>query len=195
MSLLYVGAGCDISPIKHFDNIKIFYFIDSQPFSEFGIIQSGYITEHGYDGFYRPLFIQELDYTMNSYSMKLISCEGNIRIYSDGIKVVNYFVNTSIPEHYELIKEHIKDFNILFVAGHDPDSIILNNKDNITFIGSEGTSYYPDNGDNIHSLINNINKKYISNKFKQFIFVHKNGNQIKMDSWDSFFEYYISIYV
>ena len=40
MKAVYVGAGLDTRPIEHFKEIKLFYYIDGQPNSEFGILQS-----------------------------------------------------------------------------------------------------------------------------------------------------------
>ena len=59
---LYIGAGIDTIPINYGHWIDMFICIDSQPYSEFGILQGG-IGENGYDKYYRPNFIKELNKT------------------------------------------------------------------------------------------------------------------------------------
>ena len=46
---IYIGAGSDIKPVNLFANIKKFYYIDSQPFSNSG--KEVYINEKGENGF------------------------------------------------------------------------------------------------------------------------------------------------
>ena len=107
MKAVYIGAGIDIRPIKFLKHIKLFYYIDGLPFSNFGILQSNIIMKNGMDGYSNPRFISELDKNMTSINMKLINILDNIRIYSDGDQTVYYYTNTSIPEHYKKIKDAI----------------------------------------------------------------------------------------
>ena len=71
MTAIYIGAGVDIRPIQLLKYIKFFYYIDGQPFSEFGTIQAQEWEDGGWtgkftDAFSRPKFIQELDKNMTS---------------------------------------------------------------------------------------------------------------------------------
>lgn len=193
MSAIYIGAGSDILPIKHLQNIKTFSYFDSQPFSEFGLLQSGYIMEDGTDGFYRPRFIENVDKEMKSINMILTRCIGDLRIYSDGNKIVKYYTNKSLPEHFLKIKSSIKDYDTLIVAGYHPDSIILEatNK-KVHFIGIEGTFYGCDEYDNRNSIIYKMHKDNILDRFDKFTFINKNGNLSNFKSWSGFFDYYIS---
>lgn len=193
MTAIYIGAGSDILPIKYLQNIKTFIYYDSQPFSEFGLLQSGYIMDDGTDGFYRPRFIENLDKEMKTINMTLTRCIGDLRIYSDGNKLVKYYTNKSLPEHFLDIKSSIKDYDTLIVAGHHPDSIILEGTNKkIHFIGIEGTAYDYDEFDNRNNIIYKMHKENISNKFNKFTFINKNGNLSNFDSWKDFFDYYIS---
>ena len=133
--------------------LKHFYYIDCQPFSEFGIKRSkewrdGQWTGKFDNGFSRPNFIPRLDKVMTENNMKLAKVENNIRTYTNGNQTLHYYTNTSMPEHYEDIIDEIKDFNVLIVAGHDPHSIFLDATNNINqFIGYENTSYFNDKYD------------------------------------------------
>ena len=157
---IYIGAGIDISPIKFLKHIKIFYYIDGLPFSNFGILQSNIIMKNGMDGYSNPRFISELDTKMTSINMKLINILDNIRIYSDGDQTVYYYTNTSIPEHYTEIKDEIINFDTVIVAGHDPNIIFMDaTKKKLHFIGFEDTSYYNEN----NNIYDNFNFNEIEN--------------------------------
>ena len=69
MKAVYIGAGCDIRPIKIFKDIKLFYYFDGQPYSEFGTKQCGTKMKDGSDGFSRPNFIPILDESMSNNNM------------------------------------------------------------------------------------------------------------------------------
>ena len=212
MKAVYVGAGCDLRPVNNFKNIKTFYYIDCQPFSEFGIKRSkewkdGQWTGKFTDGFSRPNFIPELDKTMTENNMKLAKVENNIRTYTNGNQTLHYYTNTSMPEHYEDIKDEIKDFNVLIVAGHDPHSIFLDATNNINqFIGYENTSYFNDKYDEnsrdseedgilnefMHEYENNVIYKLhnsnIQQKFSKFSFI-SGEKRSDFEKWNNFYMY------
>jgi len=196
MKAIYIGAGDDIRPIKFLKYIKTFYYFDGQPFSEFGTRQSNIIIADGIDGFSRPNFIPKLDENMTSINMKLINTFDNLRIYSDGDQTVNYYTNTAIPEHYENIKNTIRNFDTLIIAGHDPDSIFLDATINkIHFIGFEDTSFHNENEieygpDKPNGIINRLHTEEITNRFYKYTYMHNNGDHISFDDWKSFYKYY-----
>jgi hypothetical protein len=190
---VYVGAGIDIRPIKFLKYIKTFYYFDGQPLSEFGTMQAqewkdGELTGKFTDGFSRPDFIPELDKIMTSINMKLINKYQNLRIYSDGIQTIHYYTNTSIPENYEKIKNVIRNFDTLIVAGHDPDSIFLDaTKNKIHFIGFDDTVYHYDNDiEEPNSIINRLHIEEITNKFDKYTYINNNGIPTSFDDWKSF---------
>ena len=85
--------------------------------------------------------------------MKLIKEEGNSLLYTNGDVELEYLINTSIPEHLEMIEEKIRGFDTLLVMGHHPHSDIMKYTDKkIKFIGAEGTYY----GDKEHENEDNI---------------------------------------
>jgi len=146
MKAIYSGAGIDLKPIKYFPEITEFVYIDCQPFSEFGIQQCGIIMksdEFGkYDGFSRPGFIPKLEKKMEKYKMKLVSVDGNERIYKNDTQTIRYLINTSFPEHYEYIKSKNPYFDTIIISGHSPNSKLMDfAKGDILFIGSSGTCF------------------------------------------------------
>ena len=149
MSALYIGAGCDIDPITKCPNIKIFNYVDCQPKSEFGV---------NYDpGFARPNFLPNLHKAMTEIGMKLINTIENIIIYSNGDQTVNYYTNTSIPEHNDKIKS--LEYDTLIVAGHHPHYSFLNDNDHkLKFIGFEGTVYSKEEQETL------LSRSYVTNK-------------------------------
>ena len=191
MKAIYVGAGIDTSPIENFKDIKLFYYIDGQPNSEFGVMQSGIIRSDGSDGFSRPNFISKLDNNMKDVGLKLINVYDNLRIYSNNDQMVYYYTNTSIPEHYEYLKDKINDFDKLIVMGHDPDSIILNatTKD-IHFIGNQGTCYSNDEFENENSVVYKIYNSDMINRFNKFSYLSKYNRIYEFDKWNKFTYFY-----
>ncbi|MDB4352229.1 hypothetical protein OAA60_02245 [Porticoccaceae bacterium] len=198
MKAVYIGAGIDIRPIKFLEHIKIFYYIDGLPFSNFGILQSNIIMKNGMDGYSNPRFISELDKNMTGINMKLINILDNIRIYSDGDQTVYYYTNTSIPEHYKKIKDAIINFDTLIVAGHDPNIIFMDaTKKKLHFIGFEGTSYYNENEneggpDTPNGIINKLHIQEIINKFEKYTYINNDGTHCSFDDWNSYYDHYNS---
>jgi hypothetical protein len=203
MTAVYVGAGTDIRPIQFLKYIKTFYYFDGQPFSEFGTDQAkewkdGKWTGKFTDGFSRPDFIPELDKNMTSINMELINTIDNLRIYSDGNQTVHYYTNTALPEHYEKIKNTIRNFDTLIVAGHDPDSLFLDATINkIHFIGFEDSVYHNENEnedgpDEPNGITNKLHIEEITNRFDKYTYVYNNGTQISFDDWPSFYNFYLN---
>lgn len=192
MKAIYIGAGTDVRPIKFLKEIKNFYYFDGQPYSEYGTKLSGTIMKNGFDGYSRPNFVSNLDQEMNTINMKLVKINDNLRTYSNGDKVVYYYTNTAIPEHYEIIKDKIKNFNTLIVAGHDPDSCFLNaTSKNLDFIGFEGTVYGNYEFESNNSLIYKMHNCNIINKFNSFSFVKNDGRIFNFKTWDDYISYYL----
>lgn len=197
MCAVYIGAGTDTLPIKFLNNKKFYYF-DSQPFSEFGSKQCGKIMSNGFDGFSRPDFIPKLDKVMSRHNIKLLNKFDNTRIYSNGNKIVQYHTNIAIPDHYETIKNIIYDFDTLIVAGHDPDSIILDStKKKIHFIGFEDTVYDNENEyecgpENPNGIINRLHTGEITHKFNKYTFYYNDGTNQSFNTWKAFYEFYLT---
>lgn len=200
MKAVYIGTGYDIRPIKLFKNIKLFHYFDGLPFSGFGIKQSkewknGKWTGLFTDGFSRPNFIPKLNKTMENYNMKLVNVFDNIRVYSNGDQTVYYHTNTAIPEHYEKIKNTIRNFDTLIVAGHDPDSIFLDaTRKKIHFIGIEGTAYINDEFESNNSIIYRMHNDNILDKFNKFTYIKNDRRILNFKTWEDYYFYYLKNY-
>jgi len=194
----YFGAGTDNQPIR-FCNIKTFYYFDSQPYSEFGILQAkdwknGYWTGGFTDGFSRPNFIPRLDKDMAEIDMKLTNVSGDVRTYTDGNKTVIYHTNTSIPEHCEKIRKHVEKCDTIIVAGHDPHYHVVELfKKKINFIGRAETCYEPYDPrfmeEEKYSIITQLHKNTINNKFKSFSSLSNEGKIKIFNTWKQFVKY------
>ena len=148
MKAVYIGAGCDFKYFKCLPkDINHFYFIDSKPFSEFGTL-----TYYTYDtknlsyflslilrylpclkplilrkdnGYSRPNFIAELKLEAVKNDVILISEENNKLTFKYQNQFITYFVNTSVPEHLDLIANDIFGFEHIMMMGFCPDQTIL----------------------------------------------------------------------
>jgi len=81
--LLYIGAGLDFTPVIHFNQVKEFVFIDTQPRTQFdGIVRDGSLF---FDGFYRHKFIDLLVKNAAKYGFELVE---RIELNSDYYKQI-----------------------------------------------------------------------------------------------------------
>ena len=212
---LYVGAGLDLKIIKNIPEVKNFVFIDSQPNSEFGVEEywhrdSGYIFNcicpdwaPFINGFSRPNFIPNLKKTAIEENIKLISEEVNNKLtfqYND--QIINYFINISVPHHLSLIKNDIKNYDHLIVAGFFPHHSILNytNK-HITFWGNINTIYKHNTEMNClcnneveaeekNTVVYKLNDESLYEKnFKNFNIIQNNGKVQCFFFWENFLRY------
>ena len=198
MSAAYFGAGTDVRPIQ-FCKEHTFHYVDSQPYSEFGILQAkewknGCWTGRFNDGFSRPHFIPQLDKNMAEINMKLTNVSGDVRTYTDGTKTVIYHTNTAIPEHCEKIRKSVENCDTIIVAGHDPHSKVLECfKKKLNFIGGETTVYEPYDPYYIeeekYSLTNLLHENKIQHKFKSYQFMTNQGKFKKFNTWTEFWKY------
>ena len=90
-SAYYPGAGTDIVPPIIFRSIKMWYYMDSQPNSEFG--------NDMYEGFYRPRFIPNLLQIMNQNDFEFIKKEKDVYTFynSKYEQTIIYETNTVFP--------------------------------------------------------------------------------------------------
>ncbi len=117
---VYIGSGLDIIPIIILSNINEFIYIDSQPTSEYG----SYL--YGNKNFYRTNFIPNLEKILDNNNFILTQKKENYLEYTNGIKIIKYFINTSFPEMInDDIMMEIKQCHNLILSGYDPNKIIL----------------------------------------------------------------------
>ena len=187
---LYIGAGSDTIPLVHCPWIQRFTCIDSQPYSEYGILQSGRIDAYGNDEYARPDFLKDLDHAYIQEGFRLTGMgRDTMRCYSNQKKYVFYYYNTSIPDHHSRMKLAFKDIDTIIVSGHDPDCIFLNyTTKRLMFIGVEGTSFDAHEGSN--GLITSFHKGKNQFFFRSYLFLHQNGETKEIPFWDEFLNYY-----
>lgn len=192
---LYIGAGTDTIPMEHCDWIDKFTCIDSQPYSEYGVRQSGNINKYGHDGFYRDTFIDELDtcYQQIGYVISNMR-SGNLRCYSKDNKYIFYYINTSIPDHHKRVQLPIAEVDSIIVSGFDPDCIFLKyTTKRLTFIGVEGTSFDKNEEKSSNELIQRLHEGTVCFFFRNYIFLHKDGSTKEFKFWDDFIQYYYEL--
>ena len=135
------------------------------------------------NAFSRPHFIPELKDKASTLELKLVKEADNQLIFSNKHQIINYLINTSMPEHLD----KINDYEYLIVRGHDPHNSILNNiKTKLIFIGFADTSYHyePNEADGVVSRLHTeINFR---KKFHHFIWFDENFKQHDFTCWNEF---------
>lgn len=190
MKALYIGAGLDLKVIKSIKHIKTFYFCDCQPFSRFGKTVS--IGKDGSNSYVRPKFISKLKEEAIKENINLISDESdtnNKLIFSYNEQIITYFINTSIPEDIDIIKDDIKDFDNLIVMGYWPNSIILDYTTKLLcFLGNIITCYTPCDEDieGTEDVVYKLHiEKSILDRFNNYNLIY-NGKILEYDNWSDF---------
>jgi len=210
---LYIGAGLDIAIVKILPHIKRFILVDSQPFSEFGKktqwsirkrqVSSCFpclgVCDEDVNSFFRPDFVTNLKNKAKQEEIELVEeAENYIRfIYKD--QIIKYFINTSIPEDIDRIKEDITNFNHLIVIGHDPYLISHCKTGNMTFWGHINTVYqtqYSHKGAYVKQ--DKVDEKILYNlaynaefrlNFDTFNLIDDHGFINRFDNWESYIEF------
>jgi len=197
---LYVGAGKHIYPITDLPHIKTFYYLDSQPKSEYGI------NKYGSDGFKkklgkRPKFIKQLNTAMEKLDMRLTSVDSNVRVYSNETQNIYYYTNIAIPELYNEIKKPIENFNTLIISGYHPDSIILDATTKKIHLILYQDTCYGEFDENPNNIINRLHRGEINERFYKYTLIRQDpgiyettGEQISFDTWDEFYEFHYNLY-
>lgn len=176
---IYVGAGNDILPLLCYPNIKKWIFIDSQPNNEFG---PEYVEE-----FSRPYFINDVINKFFMFEFEINRLDDK----EDFIEFINfktdqkikYYFNTYLPDNIDQVQEEVKGWDTLIVAGHHPDSCIMDYKKRdypSTFIGFTQTVYSDGDYDNQNNIVTQIfNGKF---KFDNYLY------NTSPDWWCLYFE-------
>ena len=184
MKAVYVGAGLDTNPYQILSKIKNWIAIDSLPRSAFGYID-GPIMD--------PNFVSNLDKKMELANFKLEELNNNIRIYYNNLtnQTVRFHINTSLPNDFNSKESQVfldtKDWNVLFVAGHEPHPCIMKTSidSKLIFIGMKNSYYVPNpcNPDSIcYSIHHQINS---TDKFKLFEYIN-DDTIYSFDNWQDF---------
>lgn len=184
---VYIGAGTDVFPLTHCHWIQSLVCIDSQPYSKYGVKQSGILCD-GVDRFSRPGFEDVLDHVYYDVGF-LLTAKGtdNKRHYTCNGRRIEYHVNTSIPDHHFAVKEVFQNMDTLIVSGHDPDCIFLKyTTKRLIFIGMEGNSFEPDETKHSNTVIQKLHHGAIQYFFKAYWFVTKEGEIHEFSLWEDF---------
>jgi len=114
MSAFYPGAGTDLTPPILFPKIKSWYYMDSQPRSEYG----------AYPILSRPTFIKRLDQTMTQCDFELSEVKGDLRIYySPSTKQTIYYeTNTNFPDDWNSTRHKADTLVLCGYDIHDQES-------------------------------------------------------------------------
>ena len=123
MSAFYPGAGTDLTPPVLFPEIKIWWYMDGQPRSEYG----------SNPAYYRPRFLGQLEQTMNQCGFQLQTIDGDRRIYYSPStdQTIHYEINTPFPDNWDPVKHA---GSTLVLCGYD-----INDRQNLippTFFSS-----------------------------------------------------------
>ena len=175
---VYIGAGIDIRrAILFSEGCKKLVLIDSQPYSENGLVGVGRVTK----------FIRLLKKQMCKSKMLPISESGNSFIYSNGKLEIEYITNTRIPENLDYVVEKIRDFELLIVIGHNPHSSIMNYTSKLVkFVGANGSPYIinSENSENSDSLLYRLNMDYsYRDRFTYYIYWTRLKKRLVYNYW------------
>ena len=108
-SAFYPGAGIDIVPAVVFRSIKQWFYMDSQPRSEFG--------NNIQDGFSRPRFIPSLITAMHQNGFKLQTTEEHVFTFYNPIheQTIRYETNAVFPE---ALQSYHRECDTLVLCGY-----------------------------------------------------------------------------
>ena len=198
MNLLYIGAGTDFEILKNTQlNIELYFFVDSQPRSEYGDVDSKCCE--------RPNFIKTIKQKLKAYgytkvkryefralctnrkkSSKKYHCDGAIIFRNKNYsKFLYYFYSTTFPNDEDHpIYDFIKKSNVLFVSGHEPESNVIQHMHKpITFIGSDTTHFSSDQSFGLFSHM-----PYEKNNVSQFYLKKSKTNTLETCSYEDIFQ-------
>jgi hypothetical protein len=186
--LLYCGAGLDLSIVFMFKDISIFYFVDSQPFSEYG--SKIHLDSNGSNIFTRPNFISDLKKESIKYGFSILNEIKNMITFTHNFIKIYYYINTAVPEHFNRIPH---DFNMILIKGFIPDAIVLNDFNIKTIFVHHGTSLLKSD-----SIVNfndftkiNYCLHYSNYNIKKFIYIQKDMSFVCMDTWKELFDFHL----
>jgi hypothetical protein len=111
MTAFYPGAGTDLTPVVLFPEIKTWYYMDSQPRSEYGDTVI----------LYRPKFLNQLDQSMQQCGFKMKEVENHFLTYfsSETGQTIYYETSTNFPTSWDPIKH---EGSTLVLCGYDMES-------------------------------------------------------------------------
>ncbi len=132
---VYIGAGLDVTPIVLMGDIDEFIYVDSQPFSEFGVlsydVNSNLVTnllkkDRNINSFSRLSFLDKLVKVMNQINFNLTEIDDDYYLFQYNNVKVKYYYSHSFPEYMEdNLKEDIQSCNTLIMCGYIPNKKVF----------------------------------------------------------------------
>ena len=105
------------------------------------------------------------------------------------IKGAGYTKTT--PSPYNNYKSIVNDFDVVIVAGHNPNSKFMDaTSKKCKFIGFEGTVYHPDAHEGSSSLITRLHKKEL--ECSEYTYITRDGIKSTFSRWELLYKYNIS---
>jgi hypothetical protein len=157
--MIYIGAYTDLIPVLFFKNIKNFIFIDCVPFSNYSnsvvlkeeMMTTIYASINEIDTFkginqlgdYSFLVRLESVMKRNNFILDEKNDIDSYLLYKNKDRTIKYYINRAFPQFLtQPIIRDIKECNILYISGHDPDKSVLNFiKKPFTVIGTSNTLF------------------------------------------------------
>ena len=160
---VYVGAGLDFTPLRLFEWIDRFIYIDSQPLTEFGSLEPC-------KEFSRPQFESTLIGVLRALGCVTRLPNSNLILLKliDGRQVF-YYINNCFPHIDASCKDLVGTASVLICCGHIPNPLILTymKRGPKIFIGDTKTGYTWSDGDDDDELVKHI--EHDSSLFEQYI--------------------------
>jgi len=208
-TLLYIGAYTDLVPVLFFKDIKIFIFIDCVPFSRYGntvalkeeIMTTVYASINEINVFkdINQLgdndFLSKLGRIMKQNNFSLIE-ENSIDsylLYKNQDRTIKYYINRAFPQFLtKPIVKDIKECNILYISGYDPDKSVINFiRRPFTIIGTSNTVFSINESEEnstieyLHHFKSEYNKYYFLEMIKEYEWwKEENINESNMDKYN-----------
>jgi len=160
MSLIYIGCGSDFEPVIRLPEVKKFYYIDSQPRSEYGWL------EYGTRMFTRKNYKCEFRKGLPKEFLKINIDDTYPDIYHDVLndRTIFHYYDLPFPwtskiylyhvskKDMELLKFQISQATHLAICGHDPHAEILEMLPPKFTIVTNDNTVYPRNEKEVEQL-------------------------------------------
>lgn len=207
-TLLYIGAYTDLVPVLFLKDIKNFIFIDCVPFSKYDntvalkeeIMTTIYASINEINEFKDvnqlgdKHFLTKLEKVMKQNNFSLIEENyfDSYLLYKNQDRTIKYYINRPFPQFLtQAIVKDMKECNMLYISGHDPDKSVFNFiKRPFTIIGTSNTVFSVNDVEEnstikyLHTLESEFNKYYFLKMIKEYEWwKEENINEYNMDKY------------
>lgn len=196
-SFLYIGAGVDLRRALSVCNRKNMVLVDSQPFSEYGKMQSGQRRMDGSDMYSRPTFPKYVANALRKHGFVKVASRSTNDVWvctREGGATLTYYMNTAIPDDLDFLKPVLSDVDTLFVAGHWPHATVVDALPDrpLYFWGAHGTFYtgFHDCHDTVVCALHK--HQAVRDRFVHFGYLARDGKKCTFPTWKEFYENQLS---